>query len=254
MSPSDVVFLREPRVSLLAQPAFAEPAHLRVNRHGASSGAEQLAEYAGRLRHQSQDNPSQRTTRDYLSQFKDPLRAGALEHAHFSIFLEGISRSLSNELLLLAPSGLVVSEVSPRHVDDGDLAFVIPPAMLGDETLQAVWCAQMQSSVADYRALFDALLTQHAWVSDKTQRRRIARDGACSVLPHSIATQLIVTANARAWRSLIESRGHEHADLESRRLAIAARALLHSTAPSFFDDLEVYAGSDRHAAIRPHPR
>lgn len=249
MPPSDVAFIREPRVSLLSQPAFSEPDHLRVNRHGASTGAELIAEYAGRLRHLSHDNPSQRTTRDYLAQFKEPQRAGAFEHANFSVLVEGISRSLSHDMLG-SDSSLAISEVSPRHVDDGDLAFVLPPSLHDDEAVHAAWCAQMQSAAADYRALFDALLTRYAWVADKTQRRRIARDGAFSALPSAVATRLIVTANARAWRSLIESRGHEHSDLESRRLAVALRALLSVAAPSFFDDLELYTAPDRHEAVR----
>ncbi len=249
MSPTDAIFLREPRVHLLAQPTFSEPEHLRVNRQGASSDAERLAEYAGRLRHLSHDNPSQRSTRDYLAQFNDPLRTGAFEHVHFSVFAEGISRSLSHEILL-ASSGLAVAELSPRHADDDELAFVVPPALLGDESHEVAWRAQMQSAMADYRALFDALLTRYAWVPDKTQRRRLARDGAWSVLPSSVATRLIITANVRTWRSLMETRGHEHADLESRRLAVMLHALLHTTSPACFNHLDVYTASDRHAALR----
>ncbi len=249
MSASDVVFIRAPRACIVAQPAFSEPEALRANRHGSSSDAEQLAEYAGRLRHMGHDNPSQRATRDYLVQFRDPQRVGAFEHAHFSVFVEGISRTLSHDLCF-SHSGVAVSERSPRHVDDADLAFIIPPALLGDEVLEAAWCAHMQSAAANYRALFDSLLTRHAWVHDKNHRRRLARDGAFSVLPSAVSTQLIITANARAWRALMESLGHEHADLESRRLAIVLHALLHAAAPSFFEDLEVYTANDRHEAVR----
>lgn len=253
MSSPDVVFFREPRVSLLSQPRFAEPEHLSVNRQGLSVDAELLAEYAARLRHMSHDNPSQRATRDYLSQFRNPLLSGAFEHANFSLLFEGISRSLANELTQLH-SGVAVSELSLRRIDHDNVAFVIPPALLGDESLNAAWCEQMRSAVADYFALFDSLLTRYAWIPDKTQRRRIARDGACAVLPTSIATKLILTANAREWRSLIESCGHEHTDLESRRFAVAVRTVLHAAAPSFFDDLDVYTASDRHEAIRLRDR
>src|SRR3712207_9051958 len=83
----------EPRLTLLARPAFAAPDHLPVNWLGESTDGERLAEFAGRLCYMSQSNPAKRATRDYLENIKRQGHGSVLEHANYSILLEGVSRS-----------------------------------------------------------------------------------------------------------------------------------------------------------------
>ena len=93
------MYFREPRISVLARPAFAEPDHLRVQWIGEGSDGEKLAEFAGRLCYMSQRNPANRTTREYLENIKKQAHGSVLEHANYSLLLEGISRSLTHELV-----------------------------------------------------------------------------------------------------------------------------------------------------------
>jgi thymidylate synthase (FAD) len=60
---------------------------------------ERLAEFAGRLCYMSQHNPAKRNTREYLDNIKKQGHGSVLEHANYSLLLEGVSRSLTHELV-----------------------------------------------------------------------------------------------------------------------------------------------------------
>jgi thymidylate synthase (FAD) len=78
----------------------------------------------------------------------------------------------------------------------------------------------------------------------------MAREAARGVLPNSTETKIVVTGNARAWRTLLELRSSEAAELEVRRLAVAIVRMLQTEAPAFFSDFEIYDASDRREAAR----
>ena len=93
------MFFSEPKLTLLSRPVFTEPSHLPVQWLGESTDGERLAEFAGRLCYMSQKNPAKRNTRDYLENIKKQGHGSVLEHANYSILLEGVSRSLTHELV-----------------------------------------------------------------------------------------------------------------------------------------------------------
>ena len=78
----------------------------------------------------------------------------------------------------------------------------------------------------------------------------MAREAARGVLPNSTETKIVVTANARAWRTMLELRAGEGADLEIRRMAVAVLRLLKDEAPGFFSDFEIYEADDRREAAK----
>lgn len=242
-------FYTEPKVTVLARPSFAEPAHLPVQWQGESTDGERLAEFAGRLCYMSQKNPASRSTRDYLENIKKQGHGSVLEHANYSLLLEGISRSLTHELVRHR-AGFAYSQLSQRYVDESDAAFVIPPAILGDEALVAQWKAQVEGAQATYISLVEKLMERYSWVTDKVHRRKMAREAARGVLPNSTETKIVVTANARGWRTMLELRTGEGAEQEIRRLAVLVLRTLQAEAPGFFADFEVYTADDRVESAR----
>jgi len=240
---------REPRVTLIARPEFLEPTHLTVQWKGDSSGGERLAEYAGRICYMSQRNPANRTTSEYLENIMKQGHGSVLEHAVYVLLIEGISRSCSHELVRHR-AGFGYSQLSQRYVDESHAAFVAPPAVLGDAQLEADWQTQVASAQGAYVRAVDALMERYAWVEDKVHRRKMAREAARSVLPNATEVKIVVSANARAWRTMLELRTGEGAELEIRRMAIACLRALQSCAPAFFADFEIYAADDRHDAAR----
>ena len=241
--------LREPRVTLIARPQFLEPAHLPVQWQGESTDGERLAEFAGRLCYMSQDNPAGRTTADYLGNILKQGHGSVFEHSTYAVLLEGISRSCSHELVRHR-AGWGYSQLSQRYVDESHAAFVMPPAIIGDPELEAEWTRQVETAQAAYVAAVERLLARYEWLDDKVHRRKMAREAARSVLPNATEVKIVASANVRAWRTMLELRLGEGAELEIRRMAVTCLHLLQQEAPSLFADFEIYKAGDGSEAGR----
>ena len=242
-------YYTEPVLTLLSQPSFTVAEHLPVTWIGESTDGERLAEFAGRLCYMSQHNPAKRETREYLENIKKQGHGSVLEHANYSILAEGVSRSLTHELVRHR-AGFAYSQLSQRYVDESEANFVMPPAIVGDEGLERAWREQVDAAQVAYVALVAQLMERYGWVADRVHRRKMAREAARAVLPNATETKIVVTGNARAWRTMLELRSSEGAELEIRRMAVAMLRLLQRTAPGFFSDFEVYMADDRREAGR----
>jgi thymidylate synthase (FAD) len=242
-------YYTEPVVTLLSRPSFTMPEHLSVNLIGESTDGERLAEFAGRLCYMSQHNPAKRETREYLENIKKQGHGSVLEHANYSLLLEGVSRSLTHELVRHR-AGFAYSQLSQRYVDESEASFVVPPAVAGDDALEATWRDQVEQAQTKYVELVGELMMRYGWVADKVHRRKMAREAARAVLPNATETKIVVTGNARAWRTMLELRSSEGAELEIRRLAVAMIRLLQREAAGFFSDFEIYVADDRREAAR----
>jgi thymidylate synthase (FAD) len=240
---------RAPRVTLIARPEFIEPEHLRVEWQGTASAGERLAEFAGRICYMSQHNPASRSTADYLENIKKQGHGSVLEHAVYVLLIEGISRSCSHELVRHR-AGFGYSQLSQRYVDESHAAFVVPPAILGDPTLEADWENEIATAQTAYVRAVEALMQRYQWITDKVHRRKMAREAARSVLPNATEVKIVVSGNARAWRTLLELRCGEGAELEIRRMAIACLRVLQHEAPALFSDFSIYVADDKQEAAR----
>ena len=241
--------IRAPRITLLARPQFLEPGHLKVDWKGDATDGEKLAEFAGRLCYMSQANPARRSSAEYLDNIKKQGHGSVLEHAVYVLLIEGISRSCSLELVRHR-AGFGYSQLSQRYVDESHAAFVMPPAMIGDAPLETAWEREIASAQAAYVRAVEALMERYAWVTDKVHRRKLAREAARSVLPNATEVKIVVSANARAWRTMLELRCGEGAELEIRRMAIACLRVLQREAVALFSDFETYVSDDRQEAAR----
>jgi len=242
-------YYTEPVFTVLSRPSFTEPAHLPVTWIGDSTDGERLAEFAGRLCYMSQHNPAKRETREYLENIKKQGHGSVLEHANYSVLLEGVSRSLTHELVRHR-AGFAYSQLSQRYVDESEASFVVPPAIVGEEALERVWREQIERAQGVYVDLVAQLMERYGWVQDKVHRRKMAREAARSVLPNATETKIVVTGNARAWRTMLELRSSEGAELEIRRAAVALLRLLQGEAAGLFSDFEIYQADDRREAAR----
>ena len=241
--------LREPRVTLIARPQFLEPAHLPVQWQGDASDGERIAEFAGRLCYMSQHNPAGRTTAEYLRNILRQGHGSVFEHASYVVLIEGISRSCSHELVRHR-AGWGYSQLSQRYVDESHAAFVMPPAIQGDEALEAAWTRQIEAAQAAYVAAVEQLMARYEWVENKVHRRKLAREAARSVLPNATEVKIVVSGNTRAWRTMLELRTGEGAELEIRRMAIACLRVLQREAVALFSDFEIYVADDKQDAAR----
>jgi thymidylate synthase (FAD) len=241
--------IRHPTVTLIARPQFVEPDHLRVQWRGDSTDGERVAEYAGRLCYMSQGNPAGRSTAEYLQNILRQGHGSVFEHSVYVLLIEGISRSCSHELVRHR-AGFGYSQLSQRYVDESHAAFVMPPAIQGDPALEGAWTAQVTAAQVAYVEAVEGLIAKYAWVDDRTHRRKMAREAARSVLPNATEVKIVVSANVRAWRTMLELRLGEGAELEIRRMAIACLRVLQREAPALFADFEIYCAADGSEAGR----
>jgi thymidylate synthase (FAD) len=241
--------LREPRITLIARPQFLEPAHLPVQWKGDASDGERIAEFAGRLCYMSQHNPAGRTTAEYLTNILKQGHGSVFEHSTYVVLIEGISRSCSHELVRHR-AGWGYSQLSQRYVDESHAAFVMPPAIQGDAALEAEWTRQVEAAQTAYVTAVEHLMVRYSWVDDKVHRRKLAREAARSVLPNATEVKIVASANVRAWRTMLELRLGEGAELEIRRMAVACLRLLQREAKALFGDFEIYPAADGSEAGR----
>ncbi|MCH7836506.1 MAG: FAD-dependent thymidylate synthase, partial [Chloroflexi bacterium] len=117
--------------------------------------------------------------------------------------------------------------------------FIEPDVIAEDERLHAIWLRSVQASHQAYVELVEGLMEKMTHVEAKTQRRKLVREAARSVLPNATETIIFCSANARALRHFIELRGSEGADVEIRKVALQLLRIMQREAPTLFGDYEI---------------
>lgn len=245
--------IREPRVTLLARQQFLYPEHIRW-RSDSDVPGQVLAEFAGRLCYLSfgedaglegghKTIPGRTTNQAYLANILQVKHGSVLEHAVWSLLIEGVSRALTHELVRHR-AGFGFSQLSQRYVDESNIGFVLPPEIEEGTAAFTAWQAACEQALAAYRELLREMTERVAAEGPPTMRKKRARQAARAVLPNCAETKIVVTGNARAWRHFVEMRGSPTADVEIRRLAVAVLRLLHEEAPNIFGDLHIVAQPD----------
>jgi thymidylate synthase (FAD) len=298
---TELRLITEPNVYVISRPQLTPNAGCHATLRGdekgvtldADSDADNLCELAGRVCYDSFKTPRPGGNAAYLRHILESGHGSVLEHANWTFLFTGVSRSLTHELVRHR-AGFSYSQESQRYVDESDVAFVVPVALLpahresladeaADKELSAwldtpegkvawanatvepcpptpprrraysTWYLSVENAAHDYRELAGHLADAAPDELAGTERRKHARQAARSVLPNCCETRIVVTANARAWRTFLEQRGSRGAEPEIRRLANRVLAVLHHEAPSLFSDYTVTALPDGTAEIvTPH--
>ena len=252
---TDVRVITEPGVYLVGKQTVNDAALDRfLADHGVAwesdseVAAEVLTETAGRVCYMSFARPRPGGNSAYLTHIKEVGHGSVLEHAVWSFLITGVSRSLTHELVRHR-AGFGYSQLSQRYVDESVAEYVEPDVIARDPELHAVWldavthahaayvklAERLNAKLADPQAAAAAMLPPDA---DRTTRRKAARQAARSVLPNATETKVFVTANARALRHFLESRGSAFAEPEIRKLANAMLDVLQAESPNLFGDYQ----------------
>ncbi len=238
---------REPKVTLLARQEYVGAEH--VDWHSDTDVPSQtVAEFAGRLCYLSFGPdagfegghkliPGRTTNSEYLANILKTRHGSVLEHAVWTVLLEGVSRALTHELV--RHRHFSYSQLSQRYVDESEVAFVLPPEIPPEGETFELFRNSCQRALDDYRTLLARIEQQVKDEPSATLRRKRARQTARSLLPNATETKIVVTGNARAWRHFIELRGSENADTEIRILALKCYRLLEQEAPGLFGDYRI---------------
>ncbi len=248
-----MLIIREPRVTVIARQQFTPPPHIKWQSDSEVAG-EALAEFAGRLCYLSfgedaglegghKSIPGRTTNQAYLANILNTKHGSVLEHAVWSLLLEGISRTLTHELVRHR-AGFGFSQLSQRYVDESDIGFVLPPEIEEGTLAFDIWARACEHSLESYRELLAAMISQVGESGTPTMRKKRARQAARSVLKNCAETKIVVTGNARAWRHFCEMRGSPTAEIEIRKLAVAVLRTLQAEAPHIFGDMRLVDHED----------
>ncbi len=253
-------YLQTPGVALLARPAaktdnltdflegFAPDLQFRQYLDDPTplpDGA-QVCKMAGQLCYASFG--PKRTLNDQAARYFDNIRASGhgsvLEHANYSFVFYGISRSVTHELVRHR-AGAAYSQISQRYVSGRVLRFVERPEYQNDPELHSAFERRIDDAAQTYERIAEKLLEQQKAGSEllsgeaRTDLRKKVQQAARSVLPNETEAPLVMTANARAWRHVLEMRASPHAETEIRALAFRVYLCLAAIDPYLFGDYRV---------------
>lgn len=224
-------------VELIACSNFTPPADTSWETD--AQGGEALVEFAGRACYESFDKPNPHTADNasYVRHIMEVGHTALLEHATATLYLRGISRSASHELI--RHRHFSFSQLSQRFVHDDDAQVIIPQLIAEDEALSRLFYRAIDESRFAFDELLQALEEKLEDEPNALLRKKQARQAARAVLPNATESRIVVTGNFRTWRHFIGMRATEHADAEIRKVAVECLKVLKREAPVVFGDFEI---------------
>lgn len=195
-----------------------------------------VIEMGGRICYESWNNAHRRTRGEYIQkQLIGKQHGSVLEHTNFNLIVSDVPRSVQMEMIRHR-QGMGYSWTSQRYVDKS-LRFIVPPALRQDEDAKSMFITTCLTAMRVYERLVDEKLADIQ--KPTTAQKKEAREAARGVLPNAMASDGVVTMNARAARHIIETRSDASADQSIRELAYAIYVKLSGVAPALFEDAVV---------------
>lgn len=231
-------------VQLIAATSFHAPRGVEWEVDEGASDSEALVEFSGRACYESFDKPNPRTASNqaYLHHILEVGHDALLEHATATLYIRGLSRSATHELV--RHRHFSFSQLSQRFVHPEETEVVLPKLIAEDEQLTRLTLQAADDARFVYEELLDALESKLDQEPNALLRKKQARQAARAVLPNLTESRIVVTGNYRAWRHFIGARATEQADTELRQLAVTCLKLLREQSPVLFDDFNITTLAD----------
>ncbi|NLL51009.1 MAG: FAD-dependent thymidylate synthase [Eubacteriaceae bacterium] len=164
-----------------------------------------------------------------------------VEHATFTFAAEGVSRSLTHQLVRHRIASY--SQKSQRYVREGQFEYIVPPAIAANAAALAVFEQSMLHAQASYDNIADCLKETYlkkylaAGKNPKaaaSAAEKKAIEDARYVLPNACETKIIFTMNARELIHFCRQRSCERAQWEIREMSEKMIVQLKTVAPTLF--------------------
>lgn len=187
----------------------------------------QVIELAGRTCYKSEDKITDGSAHEFIEKIKNFKHESVLEHGSITVRFV-VDRGVSHELVRHRLASF--SQESTRYCcyakdKFGKEITVIEPCFWADvhEGKYMAWhyaCKQAEESY------FDLL------------KRGATAQEARSVLPNSLKTEVVMTANPREWRHVFAVRTHRDAHPQMREVMVPLLGQFAMRWPSLFGDIE----------------
>ena len=157
-----------------------------------------------------------------------------LEHISFTFGIEGVSRSLTHQLVRHRIASY--SQQSQRYVNMSKPQYVTPSIIAEDINTKNLYDATMDMIWVTYNTITDQLKNTYIEQGyDTNNAEKKAIENARYVLPNACETKIIVTMNARSLLHFFEERCCNRAQDEIRELANEMLRLVKKICPIIFN-------------------
>jgi thymidylate synthase (FAD) len=153
------------------------------------------------------------------------IRSGhlsVLEHASATFRIIGGSRAFTHQLVRHRMASF--TQQSQRYISEDQFQYIEP--------------LSIQKNAESHKIYVD-FMEQARKVYHQLQEIGIGNEDARFVLPNSVESEIVITADLRDWRHIVEIRGAAKAQWEIRQIIVEILKILKRKAPSIFYDLEV---------------
>jgi thymidylate synthase (FAD) len=188
-----------------------------------------------------EDNLNEENTDRFLNLLMSLGHESPIEHISFTFGIEGVSRTLSHQLVRHRIASY--SQQSQRYVKLDQFEYIIPPSIEKDEEAKKLFIEAMEKDQEYYNRiteiLFNNLYTRmiEEGLTDKEARKRAEKEAiedARYVFPNACETKIVVTMNARALLNFFRLRCCNRAQWEIRALATEMLRLVRNVYPTLF--------------------
>lgn len=197
---------------------------MEVNLISITQDAEKVIESAGRTAYQSFNRQTMQSASKFIKMIIKNGHTSVLEHASASFRICNVSRALTHQLVRHRLCSY--TQQSQRYVNESNFHFIIPNTIKDNENAKKIYLEFMNYAKMTYKNL---------------RKNDIPKEDARFVLPNATASEIVITANFREWRHILELRGSIHAQWEIRNLAIKIYEILREETPSIFYDFSYNA-------------
>ena len=163
------------------------------------------------------ENFTDEKVENFLTRLSTLGHFSPFEHATFTFAVDGVSRSLSHQLVRHRIASY--SQKSQRYVDETGFHYIVPPSIAADQTLDQAFHSLMQRIERFYEELVSV---------------GVPPEDARAILPNAATTNLVITMNARSLHNFFRLRCCHRAQTEIRQLANLMLAKVKRVAPHLF--------------------
>lgn len=234
--------ITKPSVHVLAIPLFNSHPQYMIPPGGTM--AEQLITHAGKGCYDSY-GPDGRSISEHIHNLMESKHWSVLEHANISLFIEGISRGCSHEIV--RHRHFSFSQRSTRYTSEEDAAIVLEPYIAylydkQDKTMDEAaivngYIRACEVSLREYANLTRWLMEANPNGYGGRDLRKWARGKSRQILPHALETRMTMTGNIRTWIEFFQKRISPHAEAEICQLAETIRDTILPCSPLTFGNV-----------------
>ena len=182
-------------------------------------------ERCGRVAYKSEDKITKGSAEKFIRNILKRGHESVIEHFSFSVrFI--CDRGVTHELVRHRLAAYTQESTRYCNYSKKGIQFIRPVFWTKDDSAYQVWLLAMEQAEKYYN-----ILMNDSYNCSPQQAR--------SVLPNSLKTEIVATANIREWRHILKLRTSKAAHPQIREVMAPLLAELKRRLPVLFEDIEV---------------